>query len=166
MTEFEFAQLYESAINGGDTTAAFNVCEEFISFHPHSAVGFWKKATLHARLDKFHDAIKSIDEAVRLKPNEARYHFFRGWWNFEIGSFAEAEADQSYAIKLEKDLNSSIVIESAYFFRALARLRLQHYEDALSDARQVSDDFLIYLKSEGKVTIKDIREYAQNRMSI
>jgi len=164
MTEIDFLQRYQFLLEHGDISAALNICDEFILAKPRAAIGFWKKATLFARQNQFQEAVATIDEAIRLHPDDARYHFFRGWGNFEIGNYRAAETDQTIAIQLEKETNSTVLIESAYFFRALARIRLDEFEDALTDADEVSEDFLIYLESEGKLTNKNIKEYARNRM--
>lgn len=164
MTEIDFLQRYQLLLERGDISAAMNICNEFIIAHPRAVIGYWKKATLFARQKQFQEAVATIDEAIRLHSNDARYHFFRGWWNYEIGNYSATETDQTTAIQLEKVTNSTVLIESAYFFRALSRIRLEQFEDALSDADEVSEDFLIYLESEGRQTKKDIKEYARNRM--
>lgn len=165
MTEEEFIQKFELAVEADDVEAASQACEDFILINPNSPLGFWKRGTLAAWSAKFIQAVKEIDQAIRLKPDEATYFFFRGWWNLEAGNFNEAETDESVAINLEKSQDQSFVTESAYFFRALARLQQRRYDEALSDADQVSSDFMIYLKSKGKVTVKGIKDQAESRLN-
>ncbi len=156
MTEDDLQRLCDVALQCGDIAAAFDACDSYIRANSLSAKGFRKRAGLHAKQTAFKEAIKDIDEAIRINPHDPSYYFFRGWWNLEMAEFVEAEKDQSIAIKIEGENGTSLVTESAYFFRALARLRMGEFEGSLTDSAQVSDDFLIYLKSFGKVTKADI----------
>ena len=152
MTESDLQEFCDSALKRGDIEAAFNACDNYISANPLSAKGFRKRAGLHAKENEFEKAIKDIDEAIRIRPDESSYYFFRGWWKVELGDFIGAETDQTSAIKLEDEYSLSSVRESAYFFRAVALLHLGRYEEALSDCKNIRDDFLIYLNRLGKVT--------------
>lgn len=163
MTENELQERCDAAVKRGDLEAAFKVCDSFIAADPNSPIGFWKRAALYARKESFNKAVSDVSEAIRLNPNEASYYFFSGWWKFETGDFIGTESDQSIAISLESEQGLSFVSGSAYFFRALARLKLGKFEETILDAKHVPDDFLIYLHSEGKVTIREIVKAAEGK---
>lgn len=163
MSEIELQEFCDSSVKIGDIDAAFNACNSFIAANPSSAYGFRKRAHLYTRRDDFDNAIKDMDEAIRISPDDSSHYFFRGWWKLENGDFEGAETDQSVAIKIDHENGSDFVYESAYFFRALARLRLGKFDEALSDSEQIPDDFLIYLKSIGKITKVEIVKEATLR---
>lgn len=156
MTEIELQEICDSFVKTGDIEGAFNACDSFIAANPSSAYGFRKRAHLYTRREDFENAIEDMDEAIRISPHDSSHYFFRGWWKLEKGDFEGAETDQSDAIRIDRENGSDFVYESAHFFRALARLRLGKFDEVLSDSTHVSDDFLIYLKSIGKVTKAEI----------
>lgn len=152
INEDKFNDACDDAIRRGDTESAFQLCQVFIDAHPSSPHGFRKRAYLWARINEFHRAVEDIGRAIQIRSNEPTYYFFRGWWQLELGDFAAAEADQSDAIRISEEQGTSSVDESAFFFRAFARLRLGKFQKALSDAEHVRDNFLIDLKSSGMIT--------------
>lgn len=158
--EIELQELCDTSVKKGDIETAFNACDSFIAANPSSAYGFRKRAHLYTRRDDFENAIEDMDEAIRISPDDSSHYFFRGWWKLEKGDFAGAESDQSSALRIESEQASNFVGESAYFFRALARLKQGKFDEALSDSEHVNDDFIIYLKSIGNVTKAEIAKEA------
>jgi tetratricopeptide (TPR) repeat protein len=165
MTEEEFDHRYERAANLDDYEAAIAVCEDFSQTNPASSLGHWKKALVYSKQGSFTRAVESLNPAILMEPKEARFFFFRGWWNYEAGNFEAAELDQTKVLELEASSQSSYFLESALFFRSLARLRLSRFEAALQDAKDVSEDFFIYLVRDGAISISDIKKEAQARMA-
>lgn len=135
---------------------ALAMCNRVVSEYPKLPDGFRKRAAIYARKGDFQAAIGDISIAIEIDPSSSEHYFFRGWWQLEIGNFIDAETDQSNAIALGEEQGSSFFGESAYFFRALARLKLGKFREALADCEHVRDDFLIYLKSIGKITKSQI----------
>ncbi|HMM78990.1 MAG TPA: hypothetical protein PKC65_03095 [Pyrinomonadaceae bacterium] len=164
MTYDELLERVEIALNANDAKTAIKLCDSFILANPSSPAGYKKRSGVHARLENFSCAITDISEAIRLSSKEADYYFFRGWWKFESGDLDGAIEDQSVAINLEAHSLEKVVTESAFFFRALARLELGDYKSALLDVERVPDDFLIYLRRTGEITKSELIKLAKKSL--
>jgi hypothetical protein len=52
----------------------------------------------------------------------------------------------------------------AYFFRAVSLLQLDQFEEALSDLKNVDDDFLTYIDGYGDLTKMNLVLWANDRI--
>ena len=150
-------EAYRVATKEKHYDEALAICNALIEAHPSIPWGLRKRAAIYAYMGDFRRAIADITEVIEKGP-ECRDLFYRGWWHFETDAAAEAVADLTMTIDLE-ELDAAYHTESAYFFRALALLRLGRYEDALADCKHVREDFLIHLRS-GRVSRDDIIKLA------
>jgi len=156
MTQSQFEKEYEDAVNCSDFKRAMEICNRYLEIDSRSPSAFRKRASLRAREFDFIQAISDITKAIEFVPDDASFYFFRGWWQLEMGNFEEAVADQTKAIELGDKFGSHYHDESAFCFRAVALLHLKRFHDALSDCERVRSDFLVYLRSLGRITTEDI----------
>jgi tetratricopeptide (TPR) repeat protein len=140
-------EVYSMAADRKDYANALSACDAIIQAHPDLTAPLRKRAQIYAHKADFRQAIDDISSVIQKGPAEPRDYFFRGWWNIEDDNTSDAIKDLSEAIELGKQLSDDYFTESAYFFRAVASLRLGRYPDALADCQYVRDDFLIYLRS-------------------
>jgi len=85
----------------------------------------------------------------------AQDYFFRGYWRLVIGDYENAIQDLTEAIDIEEKCDACPYSQSAYFYRAEAWLRLENYDAALDDCKNVDEGFSVYfidrLKSKSDV---------------
>ena len=55
------------------------------------------------KLEQYESAIKDLDEAIKLKPDESWHYFHRALANFELEQYESAIKDLDEAIKLKPD---------------------------------------------------------------
>ena len=79
------------------------------------------------KLEQYESAIKDLDEAIKLKPDESWHYFHRALANFELEQYESAIKDLDEAIKLKPDETWR------YFHRARAKKELKKYRDAIKD---------------------------------
>ena len=63
---------------------------------------FSNRGFAYAHLGRYHRAIQDYDEAIRLKPNDARAFYNRGKTKLKIGDKVGENADIARAIKLSR----------------------------------------------------------------
>lgn len=157
-------RAWELAARDEDYDGAFEICTQVVNDYPSIPDGFRRRGAIWARKGDFTLAIQDMNEAIALTADKAEYYFFRGWWHFEIGNFAETVKDQTKALEVGNQTDFHAYDESAYFFRALALLYLGRFEEVLSNCKNVRDDFLIYLTGLGKLTKAEIVREAVNKL--
>lgn len=138
-----------------DYDKALALCNAVIQANPSLSDGLRKRATIYARMGDYDRAIADITNVMAQEPDDPSHYFFRGWWYLDNGNPAQAVEDLTKALALGGK-NNHYHDESAHFFRAAALLRLRRYDEALADCQHVRDDFLIYIKSAGKISKADI----------
>jgi tetratricopeptide (TPR) repeat protein len=148
-------EAYSVATKKKDYDKAFAICNAVIQAHPSPPDGLRKRAAIYAYKGDLDLAIGDMTKAIEQGPSEPGDHFFRGWWHLDKGDAARAVKDLTKALELGEERNFHYHDQSAHFFRAVALLRLQRYDEALADCQHVDDDFLIHIKS-GKITKTDI----------
>lgn len=80
------------------------------------------------------DAITQFNEALRLNPAFADAFVARGYCHGDLGNFAQAAADMSQALILEKDLKE-FGLDDTYVIRADYYNALGDYPSAINDAK-------------------------------
>ena len=124
---------------------ALDIVNSVISENPEWFKGYHEKAKIYARQKQWNDAVEAVDEAIRLNKTEPMLYFSRSRWLIQNQLFYEAVDDLTHLIELEKKLDDTYYLESAYFFRALASSYLGNYEDVLADCEKVRDDYSMYI---------------------
>jgi tetratricopeptide (TPR) repeat protein len=144
-----------------DYAKALELCNAVIEAHPSLPDGLRERASVYSHMGDFSRAIDDITDVMAQEPDNPSDYFFRGWWHLDSGNPAIAVEDLTKALALG-DKNNHYHDQSAHFFRAVALLRLQQFDEALADCQHVQDDFLIYMKS-GRISKADIVREAAAR---
>ena len=92
------------AIAGIDLEGAWFACAEALKRSRNWAEIYDSRSLVNLRLDKFEDAIKDADQALKIKPKLAGSLFVRGIAKLRIGYKEEGEADLTAAKHLEPDI--------------------------------------------------------------
>ena len=146
-----------------DYKKALAMCNAVIQAHPSLPDSLRTRAAIYARKGDLDCAISDITNVIAQEPDNPSHYFFRGWWYLDSGNAEQAVKDLTKALALGEN-NNHYHDESAHFLRATAYLRLGRYDNALADCQHVRDDFLIYIKSAGKISRDDIvREAATGK---
>lgn len=146
-------------------TAALNKCNELLKLFPSNCSGYRKRSHINARMGKYDAAISDRDHVIVASNARASDFFFRGIWHLRQGKPSSAVSDFTKVIEVESKDSPSYYTESAYYYRALAHLRLHSYSNALEDCRQLRDGFAIWV-DDGIVSKHDIEKAAMERVSI
>lgn len=101
---------------------------------------------------KYDQAIATLNEALKKKPNDATYLYLRGKAYTAKGQYGPALADLNQAIRLNPQNGQ------AYFGRAMVHVYQENYEEALKDLETAASygyrdqDFMSLIKrqAEGK----------------
>jgi tetratricopeptide (TPR) repeat protein len=145
-----------SAAKKDDYDKALAICNAVIQTHPSLPDGLRKRAEIYTRMGDLDRAIADLTEVIKKASDDPSDYFFRGWRYLDKGNAAKAVEDLTKALALGQKHDSHYHDESVHFFRAAALLRLERYKEALADCEHVRDDFLIYIRSAGKITKADI----------
>jgi len=156
-------QAYDLVTTTKNYEGALRICDEVLKEHPNMLAAVRKKAAIHAYVNNFAEAIALMNDVIAQDPSEPDYYFSRGRWRLENGNFGEAVQDLTNTVKVGSQRNFHYYTESAYFFRAVALLKLGRFREAVADCEHVRDDFLLYLHSTGKISKSDILEQATRR---
>ena len=159
-TKKRLEHAYDLVTTTKDYEGALRICDEVLEEHPNMLAAIREKAAIHAYVKNYEEAINLISDVIAQDPNEPGYYFKRAWSYLENGNLAEAVQDLTKTLELGSQRNFHYYTESAYFFRAVALLKLARYSEAVADCEHVRDDFLIYLYSTGKISKSDILEQA------
>jgi len=154
-------KAYDLATTHSDYEGALRICNDVLNEHPGMFYAVRKKAAIYADMKNFAEATALMSDLIAQNPNELEYYFSRGRWYLANADWTEAMADMTKTIELGSAQNFHYNTESAYFFRAVARLKLGRNSEAVADCEHVRDDFLIYLYSTGKISKSNILEQAQ-----
>ena len=157
-------EAYDLATIRKDHEGALRICNEVLNEHPDMPYALRKKAAIYASMKEFPEATALMSDLIARSPNEVEYYFSRGRWYLANADWREAMADMTKTIELGSEQNFHYNTESAYFFRAVALMKLGRYSEAVADCEHVRDDFLIYLYSTGKISKADILEQATKRL--
>ena len=74
--------------------------ENFFIEHTHSDEHYIKRALLKSKLDKYEDAIKDCDTAIKINSKNADYYFARAFLYEKLERYKEAIKDYRQGIKL------------------------------------------------------------------
>lgn len=115
----------------GDTVAALAAADRAISLNRTLLSPWILKAQIHADRRDWPLALKDMDEAILLRPDEPDFYVNRAYLRYNDDDFTGAMADYNYALELDKDY------EAALFNRALLRLEVRDLLRAVSDFSRV-----------------------------
>lgn len=143
-----------------DYAKALEMCNAVIAAHPSEFDGLRERAAIYSHMNDLNRAIADISTVITQGSHEPMDYFKRGWLHLDNDNPVQAAEDLSKALEIGEENDFHYYDESAYFFRSLAFLRLQRWDEALADCEHVRDDFLIYIKSAGKITKADVVQQA------
>ena len=120
-----------------------------------TASDYFQDAVQHRQRGEFEQAIKYIDKAIELDPDETVHLSFRGLINRNLKRYEDALRDITRAIELEPDKAIH------HYLRGQVNRNLKRYEDALSDftkAIELEPDKAFYYTSRGLVN-RDLEKH-------
>lgn len=88
---------------------------------------YFERALANQALERFDDALRDYNEAIRLGHREARTYNNRGLTNFKLGMLEDAMSDFDEAIKVDPSFSE------AYFNRGILNDSLGKMDEAISD---------------------------------
>jgi tetratricopeptide (TPR) repeat protein len=145
-----------------DYPKALEICSVFIEAHPDSPDGFRTRSDVYGLMGDFVHAILDRTAALKRDRGSPDDFFFRGWWNLEINELDAALDDLTRALRTGEKSGIHHFDEIAFFFRSLTYLRLGRYDEALADAQNVRDDFLMHIRS-GQVSKAQVVREANSK---
>lgn len=92
---------------------AFHAFEAAASYRPNYAEAFSGQAIALRRMKKSEEALRAINEAVRLKPRELRFILFRADLSSEMGDGTGVLGDYTKALEIDPKINT------VRYFRAI-----------------------------------------------
>lgn len=158
-------RAYQIASKNRDYEGALQICNQIITENPAMTEGLNTRARIYELMDELEQAISDISAVIEIEPSQPDYYFNRGRWHLAIGRLNEAVKDQTKVLEIGKHNDFHYYDESAFFFRALAFLRLSMFEKALADCVNVGDDFLVYSAGLGKLTKEEVVRGAARQLS-
>jgi tetratricopeptide (TPR) repeat protein len=93
---------------------------------PIDGIALSERGTVHVAMGHSDLALKDFDAAIRYGAKSAAHYFQRGAALFNLREWARAEADFDRVLEQEPS-------PPAWFYRAVCRRQLEHYEHALAD---------------------------------
>jgi Tfp pilus assembly protein PilF len=136
---------YESITKGGDVKHALRVCDEVLEADPTLTYCHRTKARIQAYVGNLDEAITEMDIVIAHSDPKPGNHISRGRWRLKNQDWSGAIDDMTTTLELEKAATSTYYTESAYFFRAVAYMKLGSCDKAIADCSNVRDDYMTYL---------------------
>jgi predicted O-linked N-acetylglucosamine transferase (SPINDLY family) len=109
----------------GQPLAALDICQLIIAAEPAVSLGYHDRSIILQRLNRYEDALTSIDKAIELQPDSAEFHNDRGNVLYMLNRVGDALASYDKAIKCKPDY------ADAYNNRGNILYVLKREEDAL-----------------------------------
>lgn len=115
----------------GDTVAALASLRKALDNGAKSTNTFLLHAELSTRQQKWDEALKDMDQAIKLMPREPDLYLNRAYVRYNLDDFFGAMADYNYAIELNP------ANEAAIFNRALLRYEVKDLDRSARDLEEV-----------------------------
>lgn len=111
----------------GDTISAIDDIERALRLSRSLLNAHLLKADIFARQSKWQESLESMDEAIRLRPDEPDFYVNRAYLRYNNEDFFGAMSDYNYALQIDPRN------ESALFNRALLRSEVKELSNAAED---------------------------------
>ena len=121
-------------------------CTRLITRFPKLAILYEHRAQAQRLLDRDEDALRDIDVAVQLAPQEPAHIFSRGKWRLESGKYDRAVADLTQALRLEQERGAAYYKNHGLALRALAHIMLGRFDEARLDVERISPDCRMFAR--------------------
>jgi len=151
----QLKEAYDLAVTRGDYDQALAICDALLDTDQGSVEVLKTRAQIYAHSGDFHKAIDDVSTIIDSSTSAPDDYFSRARWHIEVGNPAEALDDLNKVIEIGEEFSFHYYTESAFFYRAVAWLRLGHFKEAISDCQHVREDFLVYMRT-GKISRADI----------
>lgn len=115
----------------GEFDHAMSDVNKALSMEPKNPYGYYVRSNLWRKMGNLGKAIKDIDHAVKLKPKDPTF-LYMSCWNRAIAGI-ELESALFICTKALKWSRNNVYIFDS---RSLVNLRLDKFEDAITDADQ------------------------------
>ena len=150
------AYIYRAGVANRDSKLVIKDYSKAIELNPHHSFAYINRAQAHREKGEIDPAIEDLNKAIELNPNHALAYVNRAKAYMKKNEIGLAIADYSKVIELMPDEAQS----DYYFFRGMARLRIQDWKVAKEDliASQDKDSDIITLFSEKYSSIRDFEE--------
>ncbi|MBB3703267.1 tetratricopeptide repeat protein [Alloprevotella rava] len=126
-----------------DYNSAWEYAKKAVSLNPKSVIALQNRANIlgmlylnankEQKLQYAHQAIADMEEAIKLKPNNAYSYYNRGCLLASFGKVKEADTDFTTAITLDNHF------AEAYYNRAVLRLQDKRKQEAIPDLSRAGE---------------------------
>ena len=140
--ETVIAEVEESARN--DHPDVLKRATDLVTEFPAEAEVWSLRAYIHERAGDILAAIDDVSRAMSLSPPEPSHYFDRGRYRLKLGDNAGAISDFDDGIQISNRHGDDYYLESLYFVRAEALVRVGRSREALTDLTHVRDDFVLW----------------------
>ena len=159
--------LSQAYLKSGDTTGAENMLKAQIAKYPKDKDIMIELINLYIDTDRKPDAVKLLNDAIALDPNNAVLVYTAGTIHENMGSYAEAEANYKKAIDLG-DKNAGFAIGGLYYNKGadivLEAEKLQYgtpeydasYEKMIEESKVYFNQALPYLEAAAVASPEDL----------
>lgn len=96
-------QQSELLINQGNYPPAEKILKKILSRVPECASAMVLRGLIYSQLGQFQQAVKCVENAIRIAPDNSEYHNFLAICYKDMGNYAAAELQFEQAIKLNPD---------------------------------------------------------------
>ncbi len=131
-----------------DDPMAVREAVELTETHPGEAATWSLLSYVHARIGNYQDAIADLTQAIEISSNEPVMYFNRGRYRSILARHNDAIGDYTRGIALCEESGDDYYLETLYFLRAHAYLKLGNKGAALLDLSQVKDEDFSFWEKE------------------
>jgi tetratricopeptide (TPR) repeat protein len=126
----EFHKLADEKDQKGKFRAAVKLYQKALDLEPINVEILEKMVYAKSNTGQYGSAIDNLNTLINLKPQSSKFHFIRGFFQFNLKNYTAAIVDYSRAIQLQEDKISDFNI---YSERGLCKLKLKDYSGAIQD---------------------------------
>ncbi|NVM75250.1 tetratricopeptide (TPR) repeat protein [Duganella sp. SG902] len=155
---------YDLALKS-QSTEALALCSWLIEESTTSVAGHRQRAAVFEYQGNVSDAISDMEFVTSHDPGEPADFHALGILYFKLGGMAKAEAAFTASLELSKAVRNTHYKNSCHLFRAAARLKLTHYQEALADAQALPDQYSTHMPGVGMRSKEHIVVEAERELS-
>ncbi|MDM5181543.1 hypothetical protein F2P44_31745 [Massilia sp. CCM 8695] len=133
----------------GELEDALAVCNWLIEDQRTAVAGLRQRAAVKLQFSDVDGAIRDLQKVVSISPYEPADFYFLGLQLLKVGSTVDAISAFTSAIGADVQAGSVYYTEGAFFFRAVCRLKMCDYDEAIADLSSVGPGFKTHVANEG-----------------
>jgi tetratricopeptide (TPR) repeat protein len=134
-------QNAERAAASRDPATEVELYSELVGQYPREHVPFFRRALARRSLGQCEQAIRDLDEAILLQPEEPAFLFFRGMWKLDLGEYERAIEDLARAEHFDAVLSSTYYQLPARFLQVVALVLANRLDEARRLSPTLPEDY-------------------------